>query len=290
VSADLFGYESDRDKVGGMNEDDRVARAIALLKRHEPAEGYYLAFSGGKDSCVIKELARMAGVLFEAVYNNTTIDPPELVRFIKEHHADVKWNQPEHGNMMHRVAVRTGAPPTRMARWCCEEYKEGGAIGRVCIFGVRASESKARAMRWHEFADYKAGSNQKTVVCPIVYWSDAQVWEFLKGRGIPYCSIYDEGWDRLGCVGCPLASVERQSKEFARWPKYEANWKRAIIANWEKWKDVPNSRTGEPRYHAKFKTGEDFWQWWRTTRVPDYLREECQSGLLWTNQEGEGEL
>jgi phosphoadenosine phosphosulfate reductase len=281
MSVDLFGYESERDKVLGMTMQERIDRAVALLRQHEPPEGYYLAFSGGKDSCVIKELAKISGVKFDAWYNNTTIDPPELVRFIKEHHADVKWNQPEHGNMMHRVAERTGPPPTRMARWCCEEYKENLPKDRVGVFGVRADESKARALRWNEFAEYEIG----TVVAPIVFWTDAQVWEFLKSLNIPYCSLYDEGWDRLGCVGCPLASVERQSKEFARWPKYEANWKRAIIANWQKWKDIPNSRTGEPRYQAKFRTGEDFWQWWRTTRAPDYMREECQSGQLWTNQE-----
>jgi hypothetical protein len=92
-------------------------------------------------------------------------------------------------------------------------------------------------------------------------------------------------------VGCPLASATNQAKEFARWPNYERNWKRAVIANWEKWKDVPNTKTGEPRYHAKFKTGEEFWEWWRYGKAPsDPFYDDCQSGILWTNEEERGDL
>lgn len=274
---------TDMEAVREMPLQSRVDRAIALLKASEPEDGYYLAYSGGKDSDGIKKLCQLAGVKFEARYNQTTIDPPELVRFIKQHHAEVPWNIPEHGNMMHRVANAPKVPPTRAGRWCCEEYKEGGGSGRVKVMGVRAAESAARKRRWFEVSkDW----NGDAVICPVVHWSDAQLWEFLRAYEVPYCSLYDEGWTRLGCVGCPLASMENQNREFARWPAFERNWKKAIIANWEKWKDVPNTKTGEPRYHAKFKTGEDFWQWWRTTKRPDYFRGDCQSSMLWSNEPG----
>ena len=62
---------------------DRVETAIERLKAFEPPEGYWLAFSGGKDSVVVKALADMAGVKYEAHYQNTSVDPPELVQFIK---------------------------------------------------------------------------------------------------------------------------------------------------------------------------------------------------------------
>ena len=51
-----------------------VERACALLRLHQPEGDYYGAFSGGKDSCVIKELARLAGVRVTWHYNVTTID------------------------------------------------------------------------------------------------------------------------------------------------------------------------------------------------------------------------
>ena len=134
---------------------------------------------------------------------------------------------------------------------------------------MRAAESKSRALRWQEVSKDKNGDK---VICPIVYWSDAQLWKFIREYNIPYCTLYDEGFTRLGCVGCPLAGARKQDMEFARWPRYEANWKRAIYRNWENRKDKINGRTGEPVYQAKFKTAEDFWLWWRYGYVPNYAQ------------------
>jgi phosphoadenosine phosphosulfate reductase len=278
----LPGYEPTHSEfVDLMTHQERIDRALILLRENEPDDGYYLAFSGGKDSVVIKRLAEMAGVRFDAWYNNTTIDPPELVKFIKVHHADVRWNQPKNGSMMARVATCKKVPPTRAGRWCCEEYKEQGGNGRTIIIGVRGSESAGRLRRWSEVS---LDANKNIATCPIVHWSDAHVWEFIRSEGVPYCSLYDEGWSRLGCVGCPL-NPQSQAKEFERWPRYRDNWKRAIIKNWETYKDIPRN-DGKPRYHAKFKTGEDMWQWWLTANAPDYFRGDCQSMMLWTNEDG----
>jgi len=263
-----------------MNLPDMVDRAIDLLRTHEPAEGYYLAFSGGKDSCAIKRLAQLSGVKFDAFYNNTTIDPPELVRFIKKEHPDVKWNNPAMP-MMTRVATAPKVPPTRVARWCCEEYKETTGSDRVRIFGVRAAESKARKRRWSEVA----GFDGALIICPIVHWSDEKLWGFIREYGVAYCSLYDEGYSRLGCVGCPLGSRKNQDREFLRWPRYRDNWKKAIIQNWEKWKDIPRQRDGLPRFQSKFKSGEDFWNWWITAKAPDYMRGDCQMQNIWTNED-----
>jgi len=260
---------------------EAIDRAVKLLKEHEPEDGYYLAFSGGKDSCMIKWLADKAEVKYEAYYNNTTIDPPELIKFIREYHPEVKWNNPKE-NMMHRVATAPKTPPTRRARWCCDEYKEQGGNGKVRVMGVRGAESPRRKAGWREISEDR---HSNKVVCPIVHWSDEILWGIIISMGIPYCSLYDEGFKRLGCVGCPLAGEANMKREFERWPKYEANWKRAIIRNWENRKDGFNHRTGKPLYQSKFKTGEDLWNWWLTAKAPDYFRGDCQSMLLWTNED-----
>ncbi len=256
---------------------EKTKRAIDLLIEHEPEEGYWLAFSGGKDSIVLKALALLSGVKFEAWYSNTTIDPPELVRFIKKEHKDVKWNNPKMA-MMKRV-VEKSTPPTRIARWCCEEYKERGGRDQLKLIGVRAFESTRRALQWKEIVpNFK--SEKGKIICPIVYWKDAEVWEFIRQRGLPYCELYDQGFKRLGCIGCPLAGSRQQKVEFERWPRYGANWKRALIKHWEKWHDNPRL-DGKPRYQSNFKSGEEFYEWWisGTRKFP----ENCQMELMWTN-------
>lgn len=122
--------------------------AIDRVVSFEPEEGYYLAFSGGKDSQCIYELCRLAGVKFDAHYRVTGIDPPELVRFIREKYPDVEFEIPKDENgrriTMWSLIEKKRMPPTRIMRYCCEKLKESSGKGRVVITGVRWAESARR--------------------------------------------------------------------------------------------------------------------------------------------------
>lgn len=221
---------------------DKVQTAIDRLKSFEPAEGYYLAFSGGKDSVCIKELANMAGVKYDAHYNVTTVDPPELVRFIQKYHADVMFEKPE--IPMRKLIVKKQMPPTRIVRYCCLALKEGGGIGRVVVTGVRWAESPRRKAQHGVVSMNRMVLNddndesrrmvescyrtQKTLVNPIVDWLNEDVWEFIRERNLPYCSLYDEGFKRLGCVGCPMGDTNGMTKDFERWPQYKRLYLKAF--------------------------------------------------------------
>lgn len=133
----------------------KVNKSIERLKAFEPPEGYYLAFSGGKDSVVCKALMKMAGVKYDAHYRVTSVDPPELVRFIRDEHPDVEREVPRYE--MQRGAEWEGKPitmwnlipwklmpPTRRVRYCCQFLKESGGDGRMTVTGVRWAESVNR--------------------------------------------------------------------------------------------------------------------------------------------------
>lgn len=92
-----------------FGEVDKVQIAIDRLREHEPAEGYFLAYSGGKDSDTILALAKMAGVKFDAHYQLTTVDPPEVVQHIKRH-PEVQIHHPE--KTMWQLIVDNGMPPS----------------------------------------------------------------------------------------------------------------------------------------------------------------------------------
>lgn len=259
---------------------DKVEIAIKRLKTFEPPEGYYLCFSGGKDSQCIYHLAKMAGVKFDAHYAVTSCDPPELVQFLKKNYPDVIMeahhyddNKPEHYypdgrpkpiTMWSLIADNT-LPPSRKVRYCCAKLKEPGGQGRIVVTGVRWAESVNRRnnhdvvdMRGKKSikaadrngADYRLNKygelimnddndaarrtveqcyrTRKTMVNPIVDWTDEDVWAFLNGNGIPHCSLYDEGFTRLGCIGCPLAGSKNMIRDFERWPKYKDMYIRAF--------------------------------------------------------------
>lgn len=240
---------------GTIQEYSKVENSIRWLRSFEPPEGYFLAFSGGKDSCVLKALADMAGVKYDAHYSVTSVDPPELIRFIKEHHPDVSFDFPREDPddpdspviTMWNLIPRKAIPPTRLVRYCCEILKESAGIGRVTLTGVRWAESvrrknnrnlvnidvsKKRIVLNNDNEESRkmvenCYQHSKTVINPIIDWEDDDVWEFIRLHCLPYCSLYDRGYKRLGCIGCPM-NPESARGELDRNPKYKQNYLKAF--------------------------------------------------------------
>ena len=258
----------------GIRTVDKVEIAIQRLRSFEPEEGYFLAFSGGKDSCVIKALADMAGVMYEAHYHVTTVDPPELVYFIRKHHPDVTFDHPE--QTMWQLIVKNGTPPTRIMRYCCQTLKEGNGRGRVVVTGVRWAESVNRKINKglvnigskasgivlnEDNAETRRQvehcyRTQTTMVNPIIDWIDEDVWEFIQTSNIPYCRLYDEGFKRIGCIGCPLGRPASMKRQFARYPKYKEAYIRAFD------KAIAERKRKGMRTEGDWSDGESMMRWW----------------------------
>lgn len=259
----------------------KIDVALERIKHFEPAEGYYLAFSGGKDSIVCKELLNMAKVKYDAHYNVTTVDPPELIYYMREHHKDVIFDRPERS--MWQLIADNGMPPTRIARYCCAGLKEGAGGNRFVITGVRWAESVRRRnsrsiVELHPKGKSKKALEEKQVFMmsdnmekrkmiesctlsgklilnPIVDWYDDEVWEFIRLRKLPYCELYDQGQKRIGCIGCPLSGSKQMRADFKRYPQY----KKAYIRSFDKML-INMDRRGCSR--TTWETGEDVMKWW----------------------------
>lgn len=123
----------------------KKAERIALM--YDNTDGFYLAFSGGKDSQALYHVAQLAGVKFKGHMSLTSVDPPQVIRFVKKHYPDVELIKPKMS--MFDRAIEKGILPTMRIRWCCADFKESAGAGKVTLIGVRAAESARRAKR-HE--------------------------------------------------------------------------------------------------------------------------------------------
>lgn len=288
-----------------MTLGEKVDRSVKRIQftwssfNDKPGAFAYLAYSGGKDSTVILELTKMAGIPFQAVYNVTTVDPPELVQHIKrqkEVHMHIGRYADGSPVSMWNLIVNHKTPPTRVVRYCCEALKEYGGKGQLCITGVRWAESKRRADSWGTLSFTGARAKKKadelsisyddkgrgrfsvepvpvdefdpledmidgyyspdektimlnsdndalrrlteycvpkskTVLNPIIDWTDDDVWNFIFENNLTVCELYKNAGkggckSRLGCIGCPMVSSKKNDLE--EYPKYKEMYLRTF--------------------------------------------------------------
>uniref|UniRef100_A0A6M3IYK4 Putative phosphoadenosine phosphosulfate n=2 Tax=viral metagenome TaxID=1070528 RepID=A0A6M3IYK4_9ZZZZ len=250
----------------GLN---KVEVAIALLKAWEPQEGYYLAFSGGKDSVAIYDLAVKAGVKFDAHYCVSPIDPPQIYKFIKEYYLDVIWDY--HAKGFWKLVEKKGLP-MRQRRWCCQIIKEAGGEGRLVILGNRRAEGNIRRNQCYVEHSRKTKrvlsidlskyvkETVKTFIRPILDFDNSDIWQYIRENNLPYCSLYDDGFKRLGCVLCPF--TREPEREMQYFPKITKLWLLACNRIVEATKARGyKTLTGNP-VKNRFEAGQELFDWW----------------------------
>lgn len=187
----------------------------------------------------------MAGVRFRAHMQVTTIDPPQLMKFVRRQYPGVVLHRPPLN--MYQLIVKKKSLPTRAMRWCCAELKEKAGAGTVTVIGIRRAESTRRAKRnelevdnhkfsgsFDQFNRYKEteivcmGGRDKIILSPILDWTDRDVWQFIRQQNLPYCELYDQGFYRIGCIFCPMSNKRSIALERKMYPGVERAFKRAI--------------------------------------------------------------
>ncbi len=207
---------------------DKVQEAIDFLKEHEPPEGYDVKFSGGKDSIVLYDIVKKSGVKYTVHFNFTTIDPPELTKFIRRQYPEVQWIKPK--QTFFRYLLKFGLP-TKGRRWCCAKLKhrvDAKGVSRHKVVGIRAEESVKRAKRGRIFT---TKWQRDIAYSPIIDFTEGDIWEYIEANNLPYPSLYDEGFSRLGCVICPFicrTGILEQHK--ARWGRIYQNFE-IVVGN-----------------------------------------------------------
>lgn len=234
--------------------EQKINQSLALILRAEklalalnPNDGFYVAFSGGKDSQCVMELCKMAGVKFKAYYSVTGIDAPDNVYFIREYYPEVEFVHPKQNYF--RLVEQKGLPMIQ-SRFCCERLKENLGAGNVLLDGVRAEESKRRAaytpvmVRSRRKENITRGRNReleeiiqnehhcikgkdRVDIHPILNWTESDVWQFIKDRGLHPNPMY-VCVGRVGCMYCPFSNPRQLSFYEGVYPKYHQRLKLAL--------------------------------------------------------------
>ena len=274
---------------------DKEQQAIERLRlAAQMSETYYeqpliVTTSGGKDSDVCLALAQAAGINFEVRHNHTSADAPETVYHVRdtfkrleENGIKCTINWPTYKGKpvtMWSLIPQKLMPPTRIVRYCCEVLKEGGGKNRMITTGVRWAESAARKKNRGIYE--KIGKDRAKIVLsndnddtrklfencrlkakrvcnPIIDWTDDDVWDYIHAENIETNPLYQCGFSRVGCIGCPMAGKKGRHVEFARYPKYQQMYIRAFDRMLEE-----RQRRGKMNGTWRIgTTGVDVFHWW----------------------------
>lgn len=259
------------------------------MSLHHYGKPLVCTYSGGKDSDVMLELFKRSGVLFEVHNSHTTADAPQTVRHIRKKFRELEMQgifcevempmyKGERTSMWKLIPVK--GYPSRVSRFCCSVLKETGCANRYIATGVRWDESNKRRAR-EEFEKLGKTINDKEkftsvmlmndnetsrrmtelcmqqnkmVVNPIIDWLHSDIWEYIHAERIQTCELYQCGYSRVGCIGCPLASRKDRLKHFFDFPEYENLYIHAFEKMLENWK-----KRGKD---TNFKSGGEFFLWW----------------------------
>ena len=257
-----------------------IQRAAKLAQKYTE-KPLVVAFSGGKDSQTVYHLTEAAGVEFEAVYSVTTIDPPEVVRFIRKQYPQVHFHVPKMS--FWQLVEKIRMLPNRNMRYCCSVLKEATSSGRVTLTGVRREESAKRAKRQildinkkpRQFDEFEridkidvqcfGNGKEKISVNPILDWTETDVWQYLNNVvNAPHCELYDKGRHRVGCLFCPMKSRKEIVDDMQNYPHQFERLKKTVAKIAETSKVFPN----DPKAFLEWWLSDKSVQEFKTARLP----------------------
>jgi phosphoadenosine phosphosulfate reductase len=234
--------------------ESMTIEAVNWLRENLKDQHSLVCFSGGKDSIVTEALVKMSGISYSLNSTLTGIDPPQVTRFIRKNYPDCTFVMPrEKCRFWHKIT--TNNPPGGVGRsafqWCCASIKEEPSYIipiKNRIMGIRAEESGRRSKR-KRISEYKKFKHHY----PIFHWKEWQIWEFIEKHGLAYPKLYDEGFDRIGCVVCPNHH-NRHEPYRERWPNHFKCFEKYVHIWWDK-------RVGQGK-NMWFDSPEEFLENW----------------------------
>ena len=209
----------------GIVEQTTAKKIVAVYEKYQKKlDCFHVAFSGGKDSCVLLDLVKKAlpQGSFVVVFGDTGMEFPDTYALVDAVEADCKREGiPFYRAKSHftpQESWKLFGPPSRTLRWCCSVHKSTPQVLKLreitgktdyrglAFVGVRADESARRA-KYKEFNNGKKIKGQYSHNS-ILEWSSAEIWLYIYTHQLLINEAYKKGNSRAGCIFCPMSILK----------------------------------------------------------------------------------
>lgn len=163
-----------------------------------------------------------------------------MLRILREHRDDPKW---ANSYRLYATGIRSDGEfsknskipekwrklieaPFKISELCCDHLKKEPLLryeretGRKPITGMMIEEGGLRSAHVTQCNNFK---KNHAISSPMLFWTNGDVWEYIRSRGLDYCPIYDPhpsgapGECRTGCMFCMFGvHLEQEPNRFQR--------------------------------------------------------------------------
>lgn len=203
-------------------EQTTVKKILAIYTKYKgKLDCFHVAFSGGKDSCVLLDLVKKAlpKGSFVVVFGDTGMEFPDTYEVVQKTKQQCLEDEiPFYIAKSHlnpQDSWKLFGPPSRVLRWCCSVHKSTPQTLKLreisgkddytglAFVGIRAQESATRAE--YEYENYGKKVKGQYDFYPILEWTSAEVFLYAFANDIFLNETYKKGNSRAGCLVCPMS-------------------------------------------------------------------------------------
>ncbi|UEX90329.1 phosphoadenylyl-sulfate reductase [Staphylococcus ratti] len=205
--------------------DDETKGALPLLTWAYETYGDHLVYacSFGAESMVLIHLISQVKPDAQLVFLDTDLhfqETYELIERVKRRYPklQIEMKKPD-------LSLRAQSHQYQPELWrhdpnlCCYIRKikplEDVLNGAVAwISGLRRAQSESRAHTQFINQDERFKSIK---VCPLIYWTEDDVWNYIHSHHLPYNTLHDENYPSIGCMPCTSPVFDGQDSRAGRW-------------------------------------------------------------------------